>query len=84
MANTIFICSIAVDRQDIILPINDWTKDVGDLLQQAYDNLPDSGLICMGGRRGIPLHVLIEIRNFCQFRGLSFLDRDCATLQGFE
>ena len=75
---------MTVSRQNITLPINDWSKDVGDLFQRAYDSLPDSGLIHTGGRRGKPLYALIEIRNFYKLNGLSFLGQDCTALQGLE
>lgn len=84
MASTVVIFFMTVACQDITLPINDWSKDVGDLFQQAYDSLPDSGLIHTGGRRGIPLYALIEIRNFYKLKGLSFLGQDCTALQGLE
>ena len=83
MANTVYVLFIAVEN-DIVLPIRDWTKDVSDLLQNAYDNLPTSGLICKGGRRGKPLCALIELRDFFRLPGLSFLGSVCTTLQELE
>ena len=84
MANTVLVIFIAVEKQDVVLPITNWTKDIGDLLQNAHDNLPESGLICQGGRRGRPLCALIELRDFCQLSGLSFFGSVCATLQKLE
>ena len=84
MATNIMVIFIAVEKQDVVLPIKDWTKDVGDLLQNAHDNLPKSGLICQGGRRGRPLIALIELRDVCKLPGLSFLGNVCATLQELE
>ena len=46
MADTAVVLFIAVEKQDVVLPIRDWTQDVGDLLQNAHDNLAKSGLIC--------------------------------------
>ena len=83
MANTVYVLFIAVENE-IVLPIRDWTKDVGDLLQDAHDNLPTSGLICQGGREGRPLCALIELRDFCSLPGLSFLGSVCTTLQELE
>jgi hypothetical protein len=83
VANTVYVLFIAVEN-DLVLPIRDWTKDVGDLLQNAHDNLPTSGLICQGGRRGRPVCALIELRNFCRLPGLSFLGSVCTTLQELE
>ena len=84
MATTVLVIFIAVEKHDIVLPIKDWTKDVGDLLQNAHDNLPESGLICQGGRRGRPVCALIELRDFFRLPGLSFLGSVCTTLQELE
>ena len=83
MANTVYVLFIAVEN-DLVLPIRDCSKDVSDLLQNAYDNLPTSGLICKGGRREKPLCALIELRDFFRLPGLSFLGSVCTTLQELE
>ena len=84
MANTVYVLFIAVEKHNIVLPIRDWSKDVSDLLQDAHNNLPTSGLICQGGRRGRPLCALIELRDFCRLPGLGFLGSVCTTLQELE
>ena len=84
MATTVYVLFIAVEKHDIVLPIKDWTQDISDLLQNAHDNLPESGLICQGGRRGRPLCALIELRDYYSLPGLSFLGSVCTTLQELE
>ena len=44
MDNSITLTFIAVEKNNLALPIKDWMNEIGDLLQNAYDNMPASGL----------------------------------------
>lgn len=41
-------------------------------------------MIDTGGRRGLPLYTIVQIRNLCKLPGLNFLDNVCTTLQELE
>lgn len=84
MASSVMVLFMAVEKKEISLPIKDWTIDLKDLLEKAHDNLPESRLICTGGRGGRPLYVLREIKNYYKLPGLSFINKVCTTLQGTE
>ena len=84
MADTVLVLFIAVEKQNVVLPVKNWTKDIGNLLQNAHDDLPKSGLICRGGRKGRLLLALIKLRDFCKLPGLSFFGNVCTTLQELE
>ena len=42
MGTLTLIMFLAVERQKLILPIKEWTNELGDLLQEAHDNRPQS------------------------------------------
>lgn len=85
MGNNILVMFIAVEKNNLTLPIKDWMndKDIGDLLQKAHDNLPESGLFEILGR-GHQLYDIFSIRDRCGLKDLNFLNLECATLKGIE
>ncbi|MGL4882631.1 MAG: hypothetical protein ACRC8K_16475 [Waterburya sp.] len=74
---------MAVEKSDLALPITNWTSEIGNFLQKAYDNLPKSGLFIISGR-GKQLDDILSIRERCSLEDLNFLDLECAVLQGIE
>ena len=75
MAALVMVLFIAVEKNKIVLPIKDWIEDLGDFMSDAYENYADSGLICISGRGGTPLHVLSEIRDNYKSPGISILSQ---------
>ena len=44
------IIFLAVERQKLTLSITEWTSEIGDLLQEAHDNRPQSQFCIASGR----------------------------------
>lgn len=84
MGNRILVMLMGVERKDITLPIVDWMQgDVGNLLDNACDNKPESGLFMLSGR-GHHLYDICIVRDRCGLKSLNFLDDECTTLQGTD
>ena len=82
MSNSTLVMFIAVEAKNLVLPIAAWNNEIGDLLQRAYDN--HTSELCMAIGRGYEFYDILNIRDRCNFKDLSFLDSECSTLQGLE
>lgn len=85
MGHTVYVMFIAVDPEDITLPIVDWMQDdISDLIGNALDNRPESGLFTLTERRGYHLYEILNIKDRYDLDDLDFLEDECVTLQGNE
>ncbi len=56
---------------------------VGNLLDNAWDHKPESGLFMLSGR-GYNLYDICSIRDRCGLKSLNFLNDECATIHGTD
>ena len=66
MSNPTLVMFLAVERQKLTLPIRDWTNEIGVLLQEAYDNRPQSRFCMAIGGSGF--YDLLNIRDRCNLK----------------
>ena len=52
MGTIALIMFLAVERQKLILPIKEWTSEIGDFLQEAHNNRSQNQFCCFR-RKGI-------------------------------
>ena len=83
MSNPTLAMFLAVERQKLTLPVKKWTSEIGDLLQEAHDNRPQSQF-CIASGRGHGFYDILNIRDCCNLEGLDFLNSKCFTLEGEE
>ena len=84
MGTLTLIMFLAVERQKLILPIKEWTNELGDLLQEAHDNRPQSQFCIASWGRGSGFYDILNICDRFHLKGLNFLDTECSTLEGTE
>ena len=83
MSNPTLVMFLAVERQTLTLPIKDWMSEIRDLLQEAYDNRPQSRF-CIASGRGSRFYDILSIRDRCNLEGLDFLNSECSTVRGVK